>query len=232
MESLSELNQDKILGYLKSDELIYKLDQLSNIIGRDTDSAVVLNHPSISKKHAKIDYDIHTKDAFLIDLNSSHGTFINDMKLNPKESIRLKKGDIISFGQSAIKYIYLPFLQKNELIESEFNLKSGYKIRDNKISLVNENEYESASINHFNGLNIKLNNFNPNNLDNIDNNEDEIKLNNKNINIMEKNGIINNNIDNNEEENTEEEISQDNNFKLGNNQNQMTQIIEESNPEI
>ena len=231
MESLSELNQDKIYGYLKSDDLVYKLDQNSNIIGRDTDSTVVLNHPSISKKHAKIVYDIDKKDAFLIDLNSTHGTFINDMKLNPNESIKLKSGDIISFGQSVTKYIYLPYHQKNELIYSNLNLNSGYKIRDNKISLVNENEYESASINHFNGLNMKLNSFNPNNLNNIDNNE-EIEINNINDNILEKNGLINNNMNYNEEENIEEEISQDNNFKFGKKQNQMTQIIEESNPEI
>ena len=33
MESLSEINQDKIFGYLKSNDLIYKLDQYSNFIG-------------------------------------------------------------------------------------------------------------------------------------------------------------------------------------------------------
>ena len=231
MESLSEINQDKIFGYLKSNDLIYKLDQYSNFIGRDTNSTVVLNHPSISKKHAKIEFDIQTKDAFLFDLNSTYGTFINGMKLNSKESIKLKSGDIISFGQSETKYIYFPYYKKNETNHSNPNLNSGYKIRDNRISLVNENEYESASINHFNGLNIKLNNVNPNDLNNIDNNDDIIELNNEN-NIIEKNGLINNNINNNEEENIEEEISQDNNLKFGKNQNQMTQIIEESNPEM
>ena len=55
MDSLSEQNKEKIFGYLKSDDLVYKLDQISNIIGRDTDSTVVLNHPSISKKPAKIE---------------------------------------------------------------------------------------------------------------------------------------------------------------------------------
>ena len=227
MESLSELNQDKIFGYLKSNDLIYKLDQISNIIGRDTDSTIVLNHPSISKKHAKIDYDIQTNNAFLIDLNSTHGTYINDMKLNPNESIKIKSGDIISFGQSETKYIYLSYYQKNELLHSDIN--SGFQIKDNKISLVNENEYESASINHFNGLNMKLNSFNPNNIDN--NIEDNI---NNDNNILGKNGNNNNinNINYNEEDNIEEEINSQDNFKLGKNQNQMTQIIEETNPDM
>ena len=238
MESLSESNQEKIFGYLKSDDLIYKLNQISNIIGRDTDSTIVLNHPSISKKHAKIDYDTQANNGFLIDLNSTHGTFINDMKLNPNESIKLKSGDIISFGQSEIKYIYLPYYQKNELIyNNNNNINSGFQIRDNKISLVNENEYESASINHFNGLNMKLNSFNPNNLNNIDdnnfnnsiNNNDEI--NNEN-NIFKKNEIKNNDIKYNEEENIEEEINSEDNFQFGKNKDQMTQIVEETNPEI
>ena len=230
MESLSELNQDQIFGYLKSDDLIYKLDQISNTIGRDTESTIVLNHPSISKKHAKIDYDAQTNTAFLFDLNSTHGTFINDMKLSPNQSIKLKSGDIISFGQSETKYIFLPNYKLKDLLSSNNN-NFGYQIRDNKISLVNENEYESASINHFNGLNSKLNSFNPNNLVNIDNNK-SIKNEGENKNNFLKNGI-NDNINNfNEDENIEEEINSQDNFKFGNNQNQMTQIIEESNPEM
>ena len=231
MESLSELNQDQIFGYLKSDDLIYKLDQISNTIGRDTESTIVLNHPSISKKHAKIDYDAQTNTAFLFDLNSTHGTFINDMKLSPNQSIKLKSGDIISFGQSETKYIFLPNYKLKDLLSSNNNNNFGYQIRDNKISLVNENEYESASINHFNGLNSKLNSFNPNNLVNIDNNK-SIKNEGENKNNFLKNGI-NDNINNfNEDENIEEEINSQDNFKFGNNQNQMTQIIEESNPEM
>ena len=233
MESLSELNENNIFGYLKSDDLIYKLNQTTNIIGRDTDSTIVLNHPSISKKHAKIEYDTQTNDAFLIDLNSAHGTFINDMKLTPNQSIKLKSGDILYFGQSDIKYIYLPYYQKNELMSSNNN-NFGYPIKDNKISLVNENEYESASINHFNGLNMKLNSFNPidlNNLDNNDNEEDEINNKDYKNNILKNNGK-GNNINFNEDENIEEDINSQDNFKFGQNQNQMTQIIEETNPEM
>ena len=241
MDSLSEQNQEKIFGYLKSDELVYKLDKITNIIGRDTNCTIVLNHPSISKQHAKIEYDMQTNNAILTDLNSTHGTFINDMKLNQNQSIKLNSGDVLNFGQSDIKYTYLNYKQKNEfgLINDNNNL--GFKIKDNKISLVNETEYENASMNHFNGMNLNANNklnsinYNNLNLNNIDNNEED-KV---NININ-KNGI--NDMNNNEEDNIEnidEELvnSQDNynnnkDYRINPNQNQMTQIIEESNPDM
>ena len=246
MDSLSEQNHEKIYGYLKSDELIYKLDKISNIIGRDTNCTIVLNHPSISKQHAKIEYDVKTNNAFLTDLNSTHGTFINDMKLNQNQSIKLNSRDVLNFGQSDIKYVYLNYKQKNELGLINDNNNYGFKIKDNKISLVNETEYENASMNHFNGMNlnannrlnsINYNNLNNLNLNNIDNNEDD-KV---NLNTNDKNGI-NDLKNNNEEENIEnidEELvnSQDNyinnnNYRINHNQNQMSQIIEESNPDM
>ena len=244
MDSLSEQNQEKIFGYLKSEDLVYKLDKITNIIGRDTNCTIVLNHPSISKQHAKIEYDMQTNNAILTDLNSTHGTFINDMKLNQNQSIKLNSGDVLNFGQSDIKYTYLNYKQKNEFgLINDNNNNLGFKIKDNKISLVNETEYENASMNHFNGMNLnpnnKLNSINYNNLNNlnlnnIDNNDDD-KV---NININ-KNGI--NDMNNNEEdniENVDEELvnSQDNynnnNYRINPNQNQMTQIIEESNPDM
>ena len=161
------------------------------------------------------------------------------MKLNPNQSIKLKSGDVLSFGESDTKYIYLPYYKKNELSLSNNNLNDfGYPLKDNKISLVNENEYENASINHFSGLNSKLNTFNINNINYIDNTDKEEDKDNNQNNILEKNGMNNNinKINNfNIDENIKEEIdnSQDNNnFKFGQNQDLMTQIVEETNPEI
>ena len=186
-------------------------------------------------------------NAFLTDLNSTHGTFINDMKLSQNQSIKLKSGDVLSFGQSDIKYTFLNYKPRNELGFSNSN-NFDYKIKDNKISLVNETEYENASMNHFNGMNlnpnnklnsIKYKNLNNLNLNNLDNNEDDkVNINNN------KNGINDMNNNNEEEniENIDEELinSQDNyinnnNFKINpnnQNKNQMTQIIEESNPDM
>ena len=217
MESLSEQNQERIYGYLKSEDLIYKLDNITNIIGRDTNCSIVLNHPSISKQHAKIEIDVQSSfNAFLTDLNSTHGTFINDMKLNQNQTIKLKSGDVLSFGQSDIKYTFLSYKQRNELGLNSNSNNFEYKIKDNKISLVNETEYENASMNHFNGMNLNSNNK-----------LNSIKYNNlNNLNL--------NNLDNNEEDKVN--INHNNNYKINQNQNknknQMTQIIEESNPDM
>ena len=243
MDSLSEQNQEKIFGYLKSDDLIYKLDKISNIIGRDTNCTIVLNHPSISKQHAKIEYDMRTNTPYLTDLNSTHGTYINEMKLNQNQSIKLNSGDILNFGQSDIKYIYFNYKQRNELGLMDDN-NIGFKIKDNKISLVNETEYENASMNHFNGMNLnannKLNSINYNNLNNlnlnnIDNNEeDRVNLNNNKNGINDMNYNEEDNIENIDEElaNSQDNYINNNNYRINPNQNQMTKIIEESNPDM
>ena len=244
MDSLSEQNQEKIFGYLKSDDLIYKLDKISNIIGRDTNCTIVLNHPSISKQHAKIEYDMKTNTPYLTDLNSTHGTYINEMKLNQNQSIKLNSGDILNFGQSDIKYIYFNYKQRNELGLMDDNNNIGFKIKDNKISLVNETEYENASMNHFNGMNLnannKLNSINYNNLNNlnlnnIDNNEeDRVNLNNNKNGINDMNYNEEDNIENIDEElaNSQDNYINNNNYRINPNQNQMTKIIEESNPDM
>ena len=245
MDSLSEQNQEKIFGYLKSDDLIYKLDKISNIIGRDTNCTIVLNHPSISKQHAKIEYDMKTNTPYLTDLNSTHGTYINEMKLNQNQSIKLNSGDILNFGQSDIKYIYFNYKQRNELGLMDDNNNIGFKIKDNKISLVNETEYENASMNHFNGMNLnannnKLNSINYNhlnnlNLNNIDNNEeDRVNLNGNKNGINDMNYNEEDNIENIDEElaNSQDNYINNNNYRINPNQNQMTKIIEESNPDM
>ena len=77
-------------------------------------------------------------------------------------------------------------------------------------------------------MNFKLNSFNPNNLNDLDNKKEE-EINYKNNNLF--NSGNNNEINNvYEDDDIKEEINSQDNFKFG--QNQMTEIIEETNPEI
>lgn len=63
------------------------------ILGRREDSDICINHPSLSGKHLKIE---RTGNQFYIeDLNSSNGTFLNDMKLEPGKSQSLRSEDKI-----------------------------------------------------------------------------------------------------------------------------------------
>jgi hypothetical protein len=55
-------------------------------IGRSNSNHIVLSDLSISKQHAIVSYDAHF-GCFIKDLNSKHGTYINDDRINIDESV-------------------------------------------------------------------------------------------------------------------------------------------------
>lgn len=61
-------------------------------IGREKDNDIVLAHPSISRHHAQVEKS--GNHYILEDLNSSHGTYVNEKKIS---SIRLRHKDKINF---------------------------------------------------------------------------------------------------------------------------------------
>ena len=191
IESLSALNQNKILGYLKTDIIIYNLTNISNLIGRSPESNIVLNHPSISKEHAKINFN--NDEIYIIDLNTENGTFVNKQKINPLQNINLKNNDIINFGKDTTDFILLVNYDNNETNNKIVRYPpTEISNRDNKISLVNDDNYQHSKINHLNYQNddnFKLNSFNPfiNNMAstefnrNSDEIQEEIQINNNPI---------------------------------------------------
>jgi FHA domain/Pyridine nucleotide-disulphide oxidoreductase len=73
-------------------------------IGRESTSALVINHQSISRHHAAITY---TKNAYTLrDLGSRNGTFINETRLTPDRDYPLKPRDHIRIG-NLITYQFL-----------------------------------------------------------------------------------------------------------------------------
>jgi len=93
--------------------------QSGYLLGRDRLVAdIPIDHPSCSKQHAVLQYrQVQGTDEngepkmvvkpYLIDLNSSNGTFINGEKLEPSRYYELKQGDVIKFGFSTRDYIFL-----------------------------------------------------------------------------------------------------------------------------
>ncbi len=69
------------------------LSQGSAFIGRSPDSQILLTHPGVSKKHAKISYSLN--NYLLSDLGSRFGTRVNGKRIKGQV---LKKGDRIEFG--------------------------------------------------------------------------------------------------------------------------------------
>ena len=80
------------------------------VFGRLPSCDVCMEHPSLSRHHAVIQYrDIseggHEKGWYLFDLDSTHGTWVNKMKIKPKAYRRLRVGHVVKFGGSSRLYI-------------------------------------------------------------------------------------------------------------------------------
>ena len=63
------------------------------MVGRDRSCAIVLTHPAVSRRHAKITLSGTT--CVLEDLKSANGTYVNNTRI---ERAKLKPGDVVRFG--------------------------------------------------------------------------------------------------------------------------------------
>ncbi|KAF8644411.1 hypothetical protein AX16_008472 [Volvariella volvacea WC 439] len=100
-------------------ELLHIHRQSAYLIGRDRLVAdIPLEHPSSSKQHAVIQYRYvqeknefgETKGVvkpFIIDLESTNGTHVNDEAIPPARFYELKASDVIKFGTSGREYVLL-----------------------------------------------------------------------------------------------------------------------------
>jgi serine/threonine protein kinase len=62
-------------------------------VGRDRACAIVLSHPAVSRKHARI--TLSGTQVMLEDLKSANGTYVNNTRV---ERTKLKAGDVVRFG--------------------------------------------------------------------------------------------------------------------------------------
>jgi len=105
----------------KGDEQIETLHinkQSAYLIGRNDEIAdIALQHPSISSQHAVIQYRAlpdknHPEhklncQPYLLDLESTNGSFINGVRVDAARYYQLKKGDVLKFGASTREYVLL-----------------------------------------------------------------------------------------------------------------------------
>ncbi len=71
-------------------------------IGRDRSNAVIVSDPKVSKFHATVTFKLGK--AYLKDIGSKNGTYINKKKVNIDEMIELKNQDVIILGSTKITY--------------------------------------------------------------------------------------------------------------------------------
>ena len=93
-----------IYGNLQSDAITYVLPNEVNKLGRNPlTNNIVLTHQSISKDHALIEFD-KNRNAFISDMHSSNGTFVNGRKIPSTSKIPFNQNDIVKFGKDNTVY--------------------------------------------------------------------------------------------------------------------------------
>lgn len=94
---------------LKSGVIVsnFPLEKPYTVIGRKEDCDIVLDHPSISRYHAVVQFRAgeETSGFYLYDLGSTHGTFVNKQQVLARSYKRLNVGHIIKFGGSTRNFI-------------------------------------------------------------------------------------------------------------------------------
>ncbi|GAV60086.1 FHA domain-containing protein/BLOC1_2 domain-containing protein [Cephalotus follicularis] len=97
----------------------YVYEKGAYLFGRVDLCDFVLEHPTISRFHSVIQFK-RNGDAYLYDLDSTHGTFVNKNQVEKRVYMDLHVGDVVRFGQSSRLYI---FQGPAELLPPEKDLK-------------------------------------------------------------------------------------------------------------
>lgn len=91
---------------------------------------IPIDHPSCSKQHAVLQYRLmnYKRDdgtvgrrlrPYIIDLESSNGTYVNNKKVEPRCYVELLEKDIIKFGYSSREYVILHDQSKDESLDDD-----------------------------------------------------------------------------------------------------------------
>ena len=79
--------------------VVFPLRQPSVSVGRAADNGIVLQDISVSGHHARL--ELHGVQAFVIDQNSSNGTFINGQQI---QQAQLNGGEVILMGDTHLRF--------------------------------------------------------------------------------------------------------------------------------
>jgi pSer/pThr/pTyr-binding forkhead associated (FHA) protein len=89
-----------ITGPQKGD--YYPLGQRTNVIGRAESLLIQIVDERVSRKHMQISFDKDKKQYYVLDMQSRHGVFVNNNKIN--EETVLVDGDLIRIGETALLF--------------------------------------------------------------------------------------------------------------------------------
>lgn len=82
----------------------FVLERGENLLGRDPEARVYVDHPSVSRRHARISID--STSVVLEDLRSRNGTFLDGRKIDVPTQIQ--HGSMIGLGPITLTLVVLP----------------------------------------------------------------------------------------------------------------------------
>lgn len=89
--------------YATDGRVLIQLEKDSYTIGKKKNEVdFVLEDFSVSRMHARIVRE--EKEVYLEDLNSTNGTYINKVRMQPYEKVKLEMGDLIRIGKTELIY--------------------------------------------------------------------------------------------------------------------------------
>jgi smad nuclear-interacting protein 1 len=96
-------------------ETLHISKQSAYLMGRNADIAdIPMHHPSLSSQHAVLQFRALPNaegrllcQPYIMDLESTNGTFLNGIQIDAARYYQLKKGDVLTFGASTREYVLL-----------------------------------------------------------------------------------------------------------------------------
>ena len=102
-------------------ETLHISKQSAYLLGRNTDIVdIPLLHPSLSSQHAVLQYRAMPVSSdkvgaaprlscqpYIMDLESTNGTFLNGVRIDAARYYQLKRGDVLTFGASTREYVLM-----------------------------------------------------------------------------------------------------------------------------
>jgi hypothetical protein len=97
----------------------YPIRMGRNVLGRDRRSDVVVNDDQASSHHADLVFRPEEKRFILMDHNSTNGTYVNDLEIEPRTDLSGK--DVIRIGSH--RFLFMPLCQDGFYWDDEGALK-------------------------------------------------------------------------------------------------------------
>lgn len=104
LQQLAEEAEDCLVVIYASEEHLFGkrfvLEHDSVLLGRGSESDIMLANDSVSRRHARI--EPRGRQWYVIDLESTNGTYVNDTQVH---NYQLRRGDQVKVGDTILKFL-------------------------------------------------------------------------------------------------------------------------------